>query len=486
MVAIMAFTRRFPNEKKRRRVSSVLDMDELDAIPECPKPTPVAATTPSLSDDDDDDEPVADAACLDDLSDPDFDPGSDNESLADTLSPKSARRSSPAFVANQQLMHLSQHHHQQAAPERAGHASATLSIYDANDAIALLAHARAGGVRVFRSHLSTDDKALIGSGEVYIYDSGCVERWTDNVAWSKAYSTKAGWLIYKEVEEKRRSGSPGSKRRKVDGLCKKILADSTPGSTLRLVAYTRSAREAEMQQQLQSMATATANNHHQHHHQQKPQHRHQYQHQQQQQHYHVKQEAEEVERTRTVGSVDQLMNDFQLSAQADSQADSAAAAERARMEQAIDEQLNQLRQQLMVRTEVLRARPSLVPSARPAPQAFASYEAPQCVPHHEPLTMSPPVSSSSLPSYPTRTSVHSSTGFPVPHTTNDRLDDDEDARAVDDIAEALSAASAEPFAQQPSALDCCVPPVCFSSTPAPVPCLDDDLRSIFASVGIEL
>ncbi len=69
--------------------------------------------------------------------------------------------------------------------------------------------------------------------QIFIFDASRVERWTDNRSWSKSYSTKAGWLIYKEMEQH----SKDSRSRKRNGMNKKIMADTAEGSALRLVCY---------------------------------------------------------------------------------------------------------------------------------------------------------------------------------------------------------------------------------------------------------
>ncbi|KJE88568.1 hypothetical protein CAOG_00207 [Capsaspora owczarzaki ATCC 30864] len=115
------------------------------------------------------------------------------------------------------------------------------------EAASLFAHARNNAIRVIRQHLTAEEKSAINTGHVYIYCGKKIERWTDNRLWSKAYSTKAGWLIYREFEFDPNNTNGRTKKRKAGGLIKKILSDPTPNSTLRLVFYTNhiSAAEAE-------------------------------------------------------------------------------------------------------------------------------------------------------------------------------------------------------------------------------------------------
>lgn len=116
-------------------------------------------------------------------------------------------------------------------------------VQSTEEALDLFDRAHSGTVRVLRQHLTAEDKDRIAPGHVFVFDSSRIERWTDNRTWSKAYSTKAGWLIYNEAEyviERSEGDAEGVKvrRRKAGGMSKKIIIDKLcPSSTLRLVCY---------------------------------------------------------------------------------------------------------------------------------------------------------------------------------------------------------------------------------------------------------
>eukprot|EP01136_Pigoraptor_vietnamica_P045933 Opistho-1_new@24527 len=111
-------------------------------------------------------------------------------------------------------------------------------VHSVEEAEAWFAAAKAGTAQILRRHLSAEEKNQIAAGHVYIYDADYVERWTDNLTWSKAYSTKNGWLIYNEVEVTASGdGSEKVRKRKKNGICKKIISHAGGKSSLRLVAY---------------------------------------------------------------------------------------------------------------------------------------------------------------------------------------------------------------------------------------------------------
>lgn len=76
-----------------------------------------------------------------------------------------------------------------------------------------------------KSHLDSDRKSEIKSGQIYIYDTEYLTRWTDGIKWKKAYFLRPDIKIYKAKTLK---------------LYKKLFKD--PNSKLRLVVYSEKLR----------------------------------------------------------------------------------------------------------------------------------------------------------------------------------------------------------------------------------------------------
>lgn len=146
-------------------------------------------------------------------------------------------------------------------------------IGTAEEAAQLFAASHRGEVFVLRRRMTATERRAIQPGDVYIYDSSCIERWIDGRTWADAFKLRSGFLVYKEVEPEAANvgGSPlrpcdmetltnssedggespvepstsadgrrrrvRSRRHKPDGMRKRMMIDTTPNSTLRLICY---------------------------------------------------------------------------------------------------------------------------------------------------------------------------------------------------------------------------------------------------------
>eukprot|EP00126_Sphaerothecum_destruens_P007068 Sdes_comp19668_c0_seq1m11524 len=110
-------------------------------------------------------------------------------------------------------------------------------VCNQKDAQACFQAARESRFPVMTKRLTSDQRRDIKAQQVYVYDEikSEIHRWTDGKTWCDSYAS-GDFLVYKEAVQ----GDNGKNLReeKIGGLRKKIIADKTPGSSLRLVCYT--------------------------------------------------------------------------------------------------------------------------------------------------------------------------------------------------------------------------------------------------------
>ncbi|KAL2208264.1 hypothetical protein CC79DRAFT_1245314, partial [Sarocladium strictum] len=116
-----------------------------------------------------------------------------------------------------------------------------------DDAIKLFEACRLGLLPRVQRRLSENERQLIRSGSVFIWDEreAGMRRWTDGKSWS-ASIVIGSFLTYREMERKqgggfrndKRNGSKEDYRYKADGLMKQSFSITTStGQHLHLVSY---------------------------------------------------------------------------------------------------------------------------------------------------------------------------------------------------------------------------------------------------------